>query len=84
LAESGGFSALQLIDALRIGRSTVFETLRVLRDAQALDELRDGRYQLTRKSPLVRALLSLVAALADDGDEQVPRPPSTHVSPRVC
>jgi hypothetical protein len=40
LAEHGGYSALQLIDALRIGRSTVFETLRVLRDAQALDELR--------------------------------------------
>jgi DNA-binding transcriptional ArsR family regulator len=75
LSESGGYSASQLIDELKIGRTTVFEALRVLRGAHALDQLADDRYRLTRRTPLGRALRALVFALATSGDDRVERPP---------
>lgn len=67
-------SSAELISELGIGRTTVFEAIRVLRGAEALDEV-DGRYRLTRKTPLGRALRKLVEALATGGDERVDRPP---------
>lgn len=75
LSESRGYTALELIDELKIGRSTVFETLRVLRGAEALDELSEDRYRLTSRTPLGRALRALVSALAANGDDPVERPP---------
>src|SRR6266511_1926041 len=74
LADDAGYSADALASALKIGRATVFEVMRALRAAGALEAHGDG-YRLTRKTPLGRALRALVAALADGGEEKVNRPP---------
>lgn len=74
LAEDEGYSAATLVAELKIGRATVFEVLRALRAAGALEARGDG-YRLTRKTPLGKALRALVAALADGGEKKVDRPP---------
>jgi hypothetical protein len=63
------------VNELAIGRSTVFEVVRALRAAGALDELPEARYRLTNKTPLGRALRKLVDALAAAGETKVDRPP---------
>jgi DNA-binding HxlR family transcriptional regulator len=68
------WSATELVDELDIGRSTVFEVIRALWSADAL-ELDDGRYRLARRTALGRSLRALVAALAEGGEEAVDRPP---------
>lgn len=75
LAVDDGESAADLIRELAIGRATVFEVIRALRSAGALDELDDARYRLSKKKPLGRALRNVVAALERRGDEAVDRPP---------
>jgi biotin operon repressor len=74
LADEDGYSAAALVSELKIGRATVFEVLRALRAAGALEPRGDG-YRLTRKTPLGRALRALVAALAEVGEKKVDRPP---------
>jgi DNA-binding IclR family transcriptional regulator len=68
-------SAAELIDELAIGRSTVFEVIRALWSADALDDLGGGRYRLARRKPLGTALRRLVTALEVTGRSPVDRPP---------
>src|SRR5438105_2080283 len=75
LASDDGRTAAELVKRLRVGRATVFEVIRALNAAGALDTLPNARYQLSRKAPLGRALRALVAALASGGRRKVARPP---------
>lgn len=68
-------TAEDLIAELEIGRTTVFEVIRALRAADALEEIGGSRYRLATRKPLGRALRRLVAALESVGDDVVDRPP---------
>jgi hypothetical protein len=68
-------TAADVIADLEIGRATVFEVIRALRSADALDELTDNRYRLATRKPLGSALRRLVRALEAEGESGVDRPP---------
>jgi len=76
---SGVRSAAELVNKLRIGRATVFEAIRLLRAAGAIDDLPEARYRLAKKTPLGRALRELVAALAT-GVNKKGQPPTETTS----
>jgi hypothetical protein len=75
LASDDGWSGAELVNKLRIGRATVFEVIRALNAADALDALPEARYRLSKTKSLGRALRKLVAALAENGTKKVARPP---------
>jgi hypothetical protein len=77
LADPAGWTAAALIKELQVGRSTVFEVVRALRAAEALDDLGSARYQLSKKTPLGKALRELLVALDAVGHEPIDRPPRT-------
>jgi hypothetical protein len=68
-------TAAEVVVELEIGRATVFEVIRALRSADALDELADNRYRLATRKPLGSALRRLVRALEAEGESGVDRPP---------
>lgn len=73
-APKGGRGADHLVDEEGIGRATVFEVIRALKAAGALERPRPGRYRVTRGTALGKAIHALVAALEPAGE--VDRPPS--------
>src|SRR4051812_10283574 len=75
LASDDGWTAVALTKTLGIGRTTVFEVIRALHAADALDELADARYRLSKTKPLGRAVRNLLTALAAVGRKRVARPP---------
>jgi hypothetical protein len=75
LADDDGKTAADLVSTLRIGRATVFEVIRALHAADAVDDLGEARYRLAKRKPLGSALRQLVAALATGGNKRVSRPP---------
>jgi hypothetical protein len=75
LAMDEGWSAADLVKKLGVGRATVFEVIRALKAADALDTLPKARYRLSKTTPLGRALRDLVSALAAGGRSKVSRPP---------
>jgi hypothetical protein len=75
MASDDGWTAAALVTKLRIGRATVFEVIRALNAAGALDQLPDAHYRLSKTKPLGRALRKLTDALRAAGDDKVARPP---------
>jgi hypothetical protein len=75
LAADRGWAAAELVKNLRVGRATVFEVIRALNAAGALDALPCARYRLSKTTPLGQALRKLVAALASGGGRKLARPP---------
>lgn len=76
----GGWSARELIEELRCGRSTTYEILRALRALDVLDEVDDGRLRLDVETDLGEAIAGLLQALTPFADESVDRPPRARSS----
>lgn len=76
LSETRGWAAIELAEAVGAGEAWTFEIYRLLRSAEALEEVARGTYRLNRNHPLAGALGRLVDALGPYEDLPVDRPPS--------
>jgi DNA-binding HxlR family transcriptional regulator len=75
LNAAGGMRPADLVEELGIGRATVFETLRALRDVDAIQRTPSGTWRLNTDLPLGAALGALLDALASFEGRKVDRPP---------
>lgn len=75
LATEGGCNADALASEADIGRSTVFEMLRALRDIGAIARAPDGVWRLDTDTTLGAAIHDLLAAVARFDGRAVDRPP---------
>jgi hypothetical protein len=66
-AGGAGITAKEFVERLGCGRASVYETLRALRAAGALDQV-DHRYRLSERSLLGKALRSLLEVLRPLGE----------------